>query len=142
MTQLGKDRIAARDLDELLHPLDARNERVVPLLEKHARPRWKLRRQFAKTVEIRREPGRERLGFVAAADETADHADHLQDLGNTALVEGHDRMSATDQLAREVRLKIGEREDQVWSQRLYPVEFRADERRHSRLLPRLRRTHR
>src|SRR5882672_11350827 len=110
MTQLGKDRIPASDLDELLDPLDARDERVVPLLEKHARPRWKLRRQFAEAIEIRREPRRQRLGFVTAANEPADHADHLQDLGYAALVEGYDRMAATNQLACEVGLKIGERE--------------------------------
>src|SRR2546425_4187491 len=111
MTKLGKDRIAAGDLDELFNPLDARDQRVVPLFEEDARPRGKCARVYCERLEIRLEPGRKRFGFPAAADEPADHADHLQDLGNAALIEGHHWITAADQLARHVGLKIGERED-------------------------------
>ena len=36
--QLREDRVAARDLDQLLDPLDAGDQRIVPLLEIDARP--------------------------------------------------------------------------------------------------------
>ena len=38
VAQLREDRLAAGDLDQLLDPADAGDQRVVPLLEEHARP--------------------------------------------------------------------------------------------------------
>ena len=74
---------------------------------------------------------------VGPADQRADHADHLEDFVNAALVEGVDRIAAADQLARDVGLEIRERQDQVRPERVDLVEPRVDERRHPRLAPRL-----
>ena len=52
-----------------------------------------------------------------------------------------DRVAAANQLGGDVRLQIGEGEDQVRLQRLDLVEARVDERRHLRLAPRLGRPH-
>ena len=84
----------------------------------------------------------ERLGALAGADQAADDADHLQDLGDAPLIERHDRIAAANQLGGDVRLQIGEGEDQIRLQRLDLVEPRVDERRHLRLRARLRRPHR
>ena len=74
-------------------------------------------------------------------DEAAEHPDHLQDLGDRALVERDDREAAPYQFRREIRLQIGERQHQIRLERLNLVEPRVDERRHFRFLPRLRRPH-
>ena len=75
----------------------------------------------------------ERLGALGAAHERADHADHLKDLGDAALVERHDGIAAANQLGGDVGLQIGERQDQVGFERLDLVEPRVDERRYLRL---------
>ena len=66
-------------------------------------------------------------------------ADHLQDLGDAPLIERHDGIAATNQLGRERRLQIGEREDQVGAQRVDLVESRVQKRRHLGFLASLRR---
>ena len=45
------------------------------------------------------------------ADEPAQHADHLQDLGDAPLIERHDRVAAPHELGGDVGLQIRERED-------------------------------
>ena len=85
---------------------------------------------------------RERGGLFRHADDAAEHADHLQDLGDAALVEREDRVAALHELGRDVGLQIREREDEVGLERLDLVVARVEERRHLRLLPRLRRPHR
>src|SRR5580698_525702 len=49
--QRGKDRVAAGKLDQLLYPLNAADERIVPLLEVDARPAWKGLCRFANCIE-------------------------------------------------------------------------------------------
>src|SRR5262249_55952945 len=68
MTQLRKDRIAPRDFDQFLDPLDARDQRVVPLLEIHARTPGRLRDTRADFLESLFEPRSKRLGAIRAAD--------------------------------------------------------------------------
>ena len=95
----------------------------------------------ADVVEAALERVRELRGAIAAADERADHPDHLQDLGDAALVERHDHVAAPDELGGDVRLQIRERQDEVGPQRFDLVEARVDERRDLRLLTRFRRPH-
>ena len=83
----------------------------------------------------------ERVALLRHADDAGEHADHLQDLGDAALIEGEDRVAALDEVVGDVGLQIGEREDEVRLQRLDLLVARVQERRDLRLLTRLRRTH-
>ena len=91
------------------------------------------------------QPALERRGQVLRgvlpADERADGPDHAQDFREAPLVERHHRVSPPNQLGGDVRLQIGEGENQVRLQRLDLVEAGVDERRHLGLAPGLRRTH-
>ena len=140
--QLRENRRAAGDLDELLHPADPRDQRIVPLLEERPQPDGKRAGGLADAIEIRRQPIRQRLGFGLAADESAEHPDHLEDFGDAALVEGDDGNAAANELGAEIGLQIGKREDEIRFERFDLVELRVDERGHLRLLARLRRTYR
>ena len=82
---------------------------------------------------------RQRLALFRHADNAGEDADHLQDLGDAALVEGEHRIAALDEVVGDVGLQIREREDQVRLQRLDLFVARVQERRHLRLLARLRR---
>ena len=84
---------------------------------------------------------RERVALLGHADDAGEHADHLQDLGDAALVEGEDRVAALDEVVGDVGLQIGEREDQIRLERLDLLVAGVQERRDLRLLTRLRRTH-
>ena len=70
-------------------------------------------RRGRSTVEPGLEFGHERGGAIGAADETADDEDHLQDLGDAALVEQHHRVAALSKVGGDVALQVREREDQV-----------------------------
>ena len=126
-----EDRLPARCFDEFFHPRDTRDQRVVPFLEEHARAHRQRARGVANGVEIRGKPRRERRSLLRAADERPHDPDHLQDFSDRPLIERVDRIAAADQLARDVRLQIGEAEDQIRPERLDLVEPRVDERRPS-----------
>ncbi len=51
LRELGENRRAARDFDELLHPADARDERLVPFLEERPQPPGEPGRRVANAVE-------------------------------------------------------------------------------------------
>ena len=58
----------------------------------------------------------ERLGGIALSDQAAEHPDHLEDLGHRALVEGHHRVPALDQLGdrlHQQHRETGEQQDGV-----------------------------
>src|SRR5262245_42835925 len=57
VAELGKDRTSARDLDELFHPADARDEGIVPLLEEDSGPPTRLRRFRGPGTRDRIRPG-------------------------------------------------------------------------------------
>ena len=137
--QLGEDRLAAGDLDELLGPANAADQRVVPFLEKHFRTARQRLGALANVVEALFERGDERGALLGNADDPGEHANHLQDLGDAALVEGEDRVAALDEVVGDVGLEIGEREDQIRFERLDLFVARVQERRDLRLLTRLRR---
>ena len=126
---------------KLFHPSDARDQRVVPLLEVHAGTPWPSRRRLADRLESRREFLHQLLGAILPADEAADDQDHLQDLVDRSLVEREDGMAAPDELGGDIRLQVRESQDQVRTERLDLLEVRVDERRDARLLARLRRPH-
>ena len=83
----------------------------------------------------------QRVCLLGDADNAAQHADHLQDLLDAALVEGEDRVAALDQIVGDLRLQIREREYEIGIERLDLLVACVQERRHLGLLPRLGRTH-
>ncbi len=137
----GKTGVAARDLDQLLDPADAADQRIVPLLEIHGRPPREARGRFADRVEATLELSDQRGGLLRHADDAAEHADHLQDLGDGALVEGEHRIAAFHQLGRDVGLQVREGENQIGREPFDLVEPRVQERRDLGLLPGLGRAH-
>src|SRR5688572_29711405 len=142
VAELGENRIAAGDLDELFDPANARDQRVVPLLEKDPRAAGQLCCGGAYRIEFELEMRNQPIRLVGAADQRAKDANHLQYLGHAALIEDHHRVAALDQLGRDVGLQIGEAEDQVGLERFDLFVFGVDERRDARLASRFRRPHR
>ena len=82
------------------------------------------------------------LPLRLAADDAREHANHLQDVCDRALVEREDRQPALDELRRDAGLQIGERQDQIGLERFDFFEARGDERRDFRLGARFRRAQR
>jgi hypothetical protein len=78
---------------------------------------------------------RQRLGLVHDPDQRAKRADHGEDAGDIALVEGMHRHALADQGRHDVGLKIGEGEYQIGLQRQNLRHVGRDEGRHPRLLP-------
>ena len=94
------------------------------------RPHIKVATRTAKAV-ARKTPG------------TAhDHPNHLEDLSDAALVEGHDGVTTPDEFGGNIRLKIRKRENQVRMQGLDFVVARVDESRDFRFCTSLWRSHR
>ena len=75
----------------------------------------------------------ERLRGALPSNQRADGPDHAQDLVDAALIERHNGIAATNELCRDVRLQIGECQNEVRLQRVDFVEPRVDERRDLRL---------
>src|SRR5262245_1175561 len=96
--QFRENRSAAGNLDELLDPSDAGNDRLVPLLEEDAKATWKAASRLANPIEVGLEIGGEPFGGRLTPDQTAEHPNHLQNLGDAALVEGDDRQAAANEL--------------------------------------------
>src|SRR6185312_2345948 len=85
--QLGKTVFAACDADQLGDPADARDQRLVPFLEIHARAARQGARALARRLDPLLETSDELRRAVLATDHAAQRADHAQDLRDTALVE-------------------------------------------------------
>src|SRR5262249_52465976 len=117
------------------------DQRIVPFLEVDARPARPLRGPRADRVEPATQALDERVSAVAPPHEAANDQDHLEDLVHGALVERIDRMTATNELGRDVGLQIGERQNQVGLQRLDGFEARVKKAGDPRLLTGLRRSH-
>ncbi len=88
------------------------------------------------------ELGGQRLPLRFAADDAREHANHLKDVCDGALVEREDRQPALDELRRDAGLKIGERQDEIGLERFDFLEARGDERRDLRFAARFGRAQR
>ena len=55
-------------------------------------------------IEIGRQSGRKHLGRKLTADQAAEHSNHLQDLGDAALIERHHSDAATHELGPKICL--------------------------------------
>src|SRR3954471_13825692 len=80
--QRGKHLDAAGDLDQLRHPADAGDHRLVPFLEVDAWTPCERRGARACLVEALLQRARERIGLAAHADQRAERADHVEDAGD------------------------------------------------------------
>src|SRR5690242_4090128 len=78
---------------------------------------------------------------VGAAYQTADDQNHLQDLGDAALVEEHHLIAALGEVGGDIALQVGKRQDEVRRERLDLLVARVSERRYARLAARFGRAH-
>ena len=83
---------------------------------------------------------RQRVCAVGAADDPAEDADHLQDLGNAPLIEDDHRITAANELGGDVGLQIRKTKHQIWLERDDLVEPGVQKCGNSRLAARLGRT--
>ena len=125
-------------LDEFRDPGDGADHRLVPFFEIDAR----ADRAFRRRRDSRRQLSRQEVGALGQADHGAEHADHLEDFADAALVEGVNRNAALNEGCSDIGLEIGESEDEIG---LEGENFRnvgGCESRDARLLaPRLGRAH-
>ena len=116
-SQFGKHILATGDLDEFRDPPDAADERIVPLLEINLRlpSPANRRRHLVKASFVT-------LGecfcLDQRSDQSADGADHRENASDIALIESVDGNACADQLCRDLRLEIGESEDEVGLERV------------------------
>ena len=106
---------------------DARDLRLVPFLEVHARPAREPRGARAHGFDAGLEFFDELRGLRLATHHAAQHRDHAQDLRHAALIEHVHFDAGADQLRGDVRLQIGEAEHQVGLQFHDLVDLRAGE---------------
>ncbi len=139
----GEDIDAAGGLHEFRHPADAGNHRLVPFLEIDPRPARHLRAPGAGGVHARGQRRGERVRFLRRTDQRTESADHGEDAGKVALVEGMHRDIGADQVGDDIGLQIGEGEHQIGFERQDLRHVGGDEGRNPRLLaPHLRWPHR
>src|ERR1700730_2739734 len=132
-SQFGKHILATGNLDEFRDPPDAADERIVPFLEIYLRlwPPTNQRRHLAEASFIA--PGKP-FRLVYRSDQSADGADHRKNAGDIALIESMDGNACADQLCRDLRLEIGEGEDEVRLERADLRNIGRGEGRNARLL--------
>src|SRR3569833_36589 len=85
--QLRETIISTGQLDELRHPTDGRDLRLIPLLEIHLRPPGQHRRTLANLGEAQGELSDEIECLRLAADHPTECSDHPQDVLDTAMSE-------------------------------------------------------
>src|SRR5262249_59390586 len=92
------------NLDEFGDPADAGDHRLVPFLEIDP---WMAPERGRAGTRLRQSPlqrRHQRVGLAGHADQRAERADHVENAGDVALVEGMDRDVAADQPRAHVRL--------------------------------------
>src|ERR1700730_5505459 len=138
-SQFGKHLLATSDLDEFRDPANATDERIVPLLEVNPRlPSPANRRRHlvkASFVTLGK-----RFCLDQRTEQSANGANHRENASDIVLIESMDGNACADQLCRDLRLEIGEREDEVRLKRADLRNIGRGEGRNARLLaPDLRR---
>src|ERR1700726_978014 len=141
ISQFRKHILATGDLDEFRDPANAADERIVPLLEINLLlpSPANRRRHLAKASFVTLgKPFR----LIYRSDQSADGADHRENARDIALIESMDGNACADQLCRDLRLEIGEGEDEVRLERADLRNIGRGEGRNARLLaPGLRGPH-
>jgi len=125
---------AAGYLDELRNPSNSGDQRIIPLLEKHL---WPLRQACGPLASFGQtgfESFDKLLGPLARAHHCPEQADHIEDPGDGTLVEGVHLDPAANEIGDDVRLEVGERQNQIRLQREDLVDVRRRKSAHARLL--------
>src|SRR5215469_8354462 len=134
VSAIGENVDAAGYLDELRNPSNSGDQRIIPLLEKHL---WPLRQACGPLASFGQtgfESFDKLLGPLARAHHCPEHADHIEDPGDSALVEGVHLDPAANEIGDDVRLEVGERQNQIRLQREDLADVRGRERAHAGLL--------
>src|SRR5438105_9628067 len=137
--QLREHVLTAGDLDDLGHPPDPGDQRVVPLLEVHpgsARPHARELTDLPELVPHVLDGG---ARLTLPPEGAADQEDRPEDVVERALVRAEDGHAGADQVPHDIGLEVGKREDQVWLERENLVEPERRESADLRLLAGLRR---
>ncbi|MCY1542864.1 hypothetical protein D9M68_786360 [compost metagenome] len=147
MRQLGEHIVPTRDAQQLGHPADAADVRLVPLFKKHPWAALARSHQRGHVSPDRVEPGARGGDPGQPLFSTAHHGRHLvqhgKDLVHAALVEHRHLHPGADQQGRDVGLQIGKAEHAVRLQRQDLVDLRAEKSADLGLLfPRPARAHR
>src|SRR5215469_16725384 len=134
VSAIGENVDAAGYLDELRNPSNSGDQRIIPLLEKHL---WPLRQACGPLASFGQtgfESFDKLLGPLARAHHCPEHADHIEDPGDSALVEGVHLDPAANEIGDDVRLEVGERQNQIRLQREDLADVRGRESAYPRLL--------
>src|SRR5215469_10357975 len=139
---IGEDVGAPGDLDELRNPFNSEDQRIIPLLEKHPGPLRQACGSLASFGQTGFESFDKLPGPLNHAHYCPDHADHFEDPGDGALVEGVHLDPAANEIGNDIRLEVGERQDEIRLQCEDLVDIRRREGAYPRLLAAsLRRAH-
>jgi hypothetical protein len=140
--QLGKKNIATGDFDQLFDPPNAADQGIFPLLKKHAGAPRKTLCGFGNGAQAALKLLDQRFALTLSSHERGNDADHVQDLRDAALVEIQYGDAAQNELPRNLRLHVRERQHQVRLQIQNGFEIGALECGDARLAAGFRRTHR
>jgi hypothetical protein len=113
MPTIGENVDAAGDLDELRDPFNSGNQWIVPFLEEYP---WPLRQPLPTASDFGQthfEHSYELPSPFARIDYCAQHPNHIEDPGDTSLIEGVQVESAANQIGGNVGLEIGECQDKI-----------------------------
>jgi hypothetical protein len=98
-------------------PSNRGDQRIVPFLEEYPRSFRQLLGTASGVSQACFQSGYELESPFARTNHRADRSDRREDLCDASLVEGMDVKPAADEIRGDVRLKIGERQDEIGLQR-------------------------
>ncbi len=118
---VGGDVDPPGDLNQLGHPRNAGDHRIVPFLEIYSRPAQQRRGAASCFNKSSGKLFGKPIGTIASANHSAEHADHVENLGDAALVESVNCDAPADQRGDDIGLKIGKAQDQIGLLSAVPV---------------------
>src|SRR5690606_9395992 len=120
---------------ELRDPSDAGNGGLVPFLEIDAGAEGKRGARMRYLGHALVQPVDEETRLRLLSRQRTEHDDHVEDLGESALVEGMDIDARLHKIVHDLRLNIGKGENEIGLEREDLRNVRGDEGRDARLLP-------
>src|SRR6266852_1311582 len=135
--QLGEDVPPPRDLDDLRHPTDSRDQRIVPLLEVHAWPIGPHARELPHLRDLVADVQDQRARAALQTQESAHRQDGVQDLGHRALIGAEDGHARPNQFRADLGLEVRERQHEIGLESQDPVGAKGGEAADLGLVPSL-----